>query len=75
MHIDYPLSGDRFHSVLLVMGNVTDDDYNELDAQQELERNAESTEEDQNPVPVQPTVSVLEVPFSRQCYVPYSGNS
>ena len=71
----HPLSGDRFHSVLLVMGNVTDSDYNQLDAQQELERNAESTEEDQNSVPVQPTVSVLEVPFSGQCYVPYNGNS
>ena len=66
---------DRFHSVLLVMSNVTDNDYRQLDAQQELERNIEARELEQDPVPVQPTFSVLEVPFSRQCYVPYNGNS
>ena len=70
------LNVDRFHSLLVVMGDVSDSDYHELHNQQEVERNAEIVESDQDPVvPAQPTFSTLEVPFSRQRYVPYNGNN
>ena len=59
-----PLNVDRNHSILSVLGSTTNSDYYQIH-DRESEMSTEGMEDNQQPVPVQPTFSVLQVPSFR----------